>query len=258
MRAFFLELIMAVMIVGFLPVMTMRSVYAETPPPLEETAAHTITNDPFEPVNRSIFDVNDFLDRLLLRPLAELDRALLPPEIRDRIVGILRNMREPVVLTNNLLQGEFDRAGITAERFAINTTLGVGGMFDWANEWELYQQKGDFGQTLYVWGVDSGPYLVLPLFGPSNVRDAVGVGVDTLMSPWPYAVRTGGTSTYDTFEIVNFGMGGITKREQNIDVIDALRSGSLDFYAQMRSAYNQHRNHELGVEGMLVSPVMIP
>jgi len=209
-------------------------------------------------VNRPIFEANDFLDRLLLRPLAELDRALIPPEIRDRISGILSNMREPVILTNNLLQGEFDNAGTTAERFAINTTLGIGGMFDWAKDWKLYQQKGDFGQTLYVWGVGSGPYLVLPLFGPSNVRDAVGVGVDTVISPWQYVVHTGGTDTYDTFEIVNFGVGGITKREQNIEVVDALRSGSLDFYAKVRSAYNQHRNNQLGVEGILISPMAIP
>lgn len=203
-------------------------------------------NDPFEPVNRTIFDVNDFLDRLLIRPMAELYRALIPPPLRDRVAMILKNMGEPVVMANNLLQGELEKAGTTFERLVVNSTVGVGGTFEVASGWGLDKQAGDFGQTLHVWGLGEGPYLVLPLFGPSNVRDAIGLGVDTLMSPWKYIVKYGDTTTQDTFSIADMTATALSRREANIEGYDALREGSLDFYAQMRSVYRQYRAKQLG------------
>lgn len=204
------------------------------------------TNDPIEPVNRVIFDVNDFLDRLLIRPLAELYRAMLPPPLRDRVANILKNMNEPVILANNLLQGDFSAAGTTFSRFMVNTTLGAGGIFEVANEYGLYRQTGDFGQTLHVWGLGAGPYLVLPLFGPSNIRDAIGLGVDSVISPWKYVVAYGDTQTKDTFTIADMSASALSRREANIEGYDALREGSLDFYAQMRSVYRQYRAKQLG------------
>ena len=218
----------------------------EVPETAAEQAEVAATNDPIEPFNRGVFEANDFLDRLFLRPLAELYRVTFPPGIRDRISNMLKNMSEPVVLANNLLQGEGRSAGITLSRLMINSTAGVGGMFEVANDFDLQQQQGDFGQTLYVWGVGEGPYLVLPLFGPSNVRDAVGLGVDTLISPWKYAVASGGTTIQDTFTITDITAEALSKREENIEALDALRNGSLDFYAQMRSVYRQHRAKEVG------------
>lgn len=109
-------------------------------------------NDPIEPFNRAVFDVNDFLDRLLIRPLAELYRFWTPSYLRDR-VAILKNMGEPVVMANNLLQGEMTKAGTTLGRFLINTTAGVGGMYEVAGGYGLERQNGDFGQTLHVWGM---------------------------------------------------------------------------------------------------------
>lgn len=229
---------------------------ADMPKSPEEKAEYNATNDPLEPLNRTIFDVNDFLDRLLFRPLAELYRWTIPPGIRDRIAGIVTNMKEPVILANNLLQGEITRAGITAERFALNTTVGVGGMWDIAGMWRgAYQQTGDFGQTLYVWGVPSGPYFVIPFYGPSNIRDAIGLGVDGVMSPWQYVVAATGAGhvIQNEFWIASYTGDGIVRREQNIEALDALRSGSLDFYAQMRSVYRQYRDKQLGnqsTEGM--------
>ncbi len=217
--------------------------------PQEQAAYEDTNNDPFESVNRVIFDVNDFLDRLLFKPIAGLYRATVPPPVRDRIADIVSNMGEPVTFANNLLQGEFNRAGVTLERFAINTTVGVGGSFEVANEWKLYKQVGDFGQTLYTWGFDSGPYIVLPLLGPSNVRDAIGMGVDSAMSPWQYLARIRSRGTRDKLDISYFGADGITKREENIEPLDALRAGSLDFYAQMRSVMRQYRNKQLGIKG---------
>lgn len=222
------------------------SACADVPKSPAEKADLDATNDPWEGTNRVIFDVNDFLDRLLWRPFAELYRATIPPGIRDRVSGIVSNMKEPVIFANNLMQGEFGSAGTTLERFSINTTLGVAGMWDVAQEWGAYQQMGDFGQTLYVWGVGSGPYFVIPLFGPSDVRDAIGLGIDTLISPWGYLAGMGGTATSNRFEIASFLGEGITEREQNIEPLDALRAGSLDFYAQMRSVYRQYRDKQLG------------
>jgi phospholipid-binding lipoprotein MlaA len=237
---------------SFLLASVALSACADMPKTPQDQANQTdidANNDPFESVNRTIFDVNDFLDRLLLRPLAELYRAMVPPPVRDRVTNILSNMKEPVIFANNLMQGEFTRASVTAERFGINTTIGIGGMFDFANDWKLYQQVGDFGQTLYTWGLPTGPYLVLPLLGPSDIRDAAGMGVDGAMSPWQYLANDGGSETYWDYEFVYNGMDGITKREQNIEGLDALRKGSLDFYAQMRSVYRQYRDKQLGIKG---------
>lgn len=215
----------------------------------------TANGDPFESVNRVVFDVNDFLDRLLLRPLAELYRITVPPPLRDRVAGIVKNMGEPVIFANNVLQWEWDRAKTTAGRFAVNTTLGLGGMFEVANEFDLQRQKGDFGQTLHSWGFKSGPYLVLPLFGPSNVRDAIGLGVDSAMSPWKYIVAYGSSSIEDKFLIADTLATALVRREENIEGLDALRQGSLDFYAQMRSVYRQHRAKVLGAPDVDEMPV---
>jgi len=211
-----------------------------------ERSEVNINDDPLESVNRVTFDVNDFLDRLLIRPMAELYRVMIPPPLRDRIAAILKNMDEPVIMANNMLQGEFSSAGTSFSRLVINTTLGGGGMFDVANEFKLYRQTGDFGQTLHTWGVGSGPYIVLPLFGPSTARDAVGLGVDSVMSPWQYIVAIGNTQTKDTFFITDMAGTALSKREANIEALDALHQGSLDFYAQMRSVYRQYRAKQLG------------
>lgn len=212
-------------------------------------------NDPIEPLNRAIFDVNDFLDRLLIRPLAELYRFWTPSYLRERVANILKNMGEPVVLANNLLQGEMRSAGTTFSRFLINTTAGLGGMYEVASGYGFERQNGDFGQTLHAWGAGEGPYIVLPLFGPSNVRDAIGLGVDTVMSPWKYVVKYGDTTIEDTFTIADMTATALSRREQNIEGMDALREGSIDFYAQMRSVYRQYRAKKLGLKVTGETPV---
>jgi phospholipid-binding lipoprotein MlaA len=213
----------------------------------QERTEMEAANDPLEPLNRHIFDNNYFFDRLLVRPLAELYRATIPPGIRDCVAGILGNMKEPVIFANDLLQGELDRAAITFGRFSINTTLGIGGMWDVADEWGLSQQTGDFGQTLASWGVGEGPYLMLPLLGPTNARDALGLGVDIALSPWQYVTYTqAGTGALVDYEIAYFSTDALVKREKNIETYDAFREGSIDLYAKLRSAYRQHRREQLG------------
>jgi phospholipid-binding lipoprotein MlaA len=243
----FLPVILALLLVAML------SACADVPANPTERAEFEATNDPMEPMNRAIFDVNDFLDRLLFRPIAELYRVTIPPGIRSRLTKLLGNMKEPVIFANNLLQGQFGSAGTSAGRLVVNSTFGIGGMWDVATDWGLQQQSGDFGQTLYVWGVGSGPYLVLPIFGPSNARDAVGLGADAVMSPWQYLVGMNGVGSENRFDIFYFLADGTVRREENIEALDALRSGSLDFYAQMRSVYRQYRDKQLGnqsTEGM--------
>ena len=210
--------------------------------------ASDANHDPLEPVNRVVFDVNDFLDRLIAKPLAELYRAVTPDYFRDRVSGVFSNMNEPVVMANSLLQGRVDDASKSLGRLAVNSTIGIGGAYDVAKEglgWEA--KPADFGQTLNSWGVGQGPYTMLPLFGPSTLRDTVGRGVDMFMSPWSYVAMEGPRSTSQAFSYSSMGVGTLVKREQNIDALDKLREGSIDYYAQMRSVYLQFRNKQLGI-----------
>jgi phospholipid-binding lipoprotein MlaA len=200
-------------------------------------------NDPLEPVNRAVFDFNMFLDRILIKPLAQVYVTIVPPPGRHAVRHVIDNMNEPIVFANNVLQGEFARAHTTLARFLLNSTFGLGGIFDWATAEGLPAQTGDFGQTLFVWGVADGPYLMLPLLGPSNPRDAVGFGVDSYADPVGYAFwNAGGVRWLDW---TRFGLDGIDERAQNLDTLDELQKNSLDFYAALRSLARQHREHEL-------------
>jgi len=236
------------LVLALLTIPALLSACAEVPKSPEAQAEAQAINDPLEPMNRTVFDVNDFLDRLLIRPLTELYRFAIPDYLRDRIANVVANMGEPVIFANNLMQGKTDSAGITAQRFLINTTLGVGGIFEVAGDWKLPKQMGDFGQTLSVWGINGGPYLVLPLFGPSNFRDGIGMGVDMAMSPWGYIAAYGGNGDSNRVVYSEFAADGLTQREQSLDDYDALRNGSLDFYAEMRSVYRQYRDKQLGIK----------
>jgi phospholipid-binding lipoprotein MlaA len=202
------------------------SACADIPKSPTERAEYEATDDPLEPTNRVIFDVNDFLDRNFIKPVAQAYRWAFPEYLRNRIAGILNNSHEPVVFANNLLQGEFTSAATTVGRFGVNTTLGLAGMWDVAQEWDMNQQTGDFGQTLSVWGINEGPYLVL--------------------SPWGYIANIDSVATSNRVQIGLFVSDGIVRREQNLDAYDALKEGSIDFYAQLRSVYRQYRDKQLG------------
>jgi len=207
-----------------------------------ERAAFEQTNDPMEPLNRRILDFNLFLDRILLKPVTKVYIAIVPEEGRDAMRRALDNMKEPVVVINTVLQGELERAGIAVERFVVNSTLGLGGLVDVAKHWRLEKQTGDFGQTLFLWGLPEGPYVMLPLLGPSNPRDAIGMGIDAYIDPFSYLASAKGM---DEMQITRFVLGGIDERARNIDVLDDLEKNSLDFYAQLRSLWQQKRAAEL-------------
>jgi phospholipid-binding lipoprotein MlaA len=201
------------------------------------------TNDPLEPVNRAVFDFNMFLDRIMIKPLAQVYVTIVPAPGRHAVRHVIDNMNEPIVFANNVLQGEFARAHTTLARFLLNSTFGLGGIFDWATGEGLKAQSGDFGQTLFVWGVADGPYLILPLLGPSNPRDAVGFGVDSYADPVGYAFWNAGGLRW--LDWTRFGLDGIDERAQNLDTLDDLQKNSLDFYAALRSLARQHRAVEL-------------
>jgi phospholipid-binding lipoprotein MlaA len=193
-------------------------------------------------VNRAIFDFNMFLDGLLLEPLAELYRFLLPQEARDSIRNFLRNLATPVTLANDLMQGEMDRAGNTTARFLVNTTIGVGGLFDIAEIQGYPYHSEDFGQTMAVHGVDDGFYLVLPILGPSSARDATGRVVDIFLDPLTYVADN---NDWDGLNMSRAIVGGIDARERNIETLNELERDSVDFYARIRSLYYQTRRKEI-------------
>ncbi len=134
--------------------------------------------DPLEQQNRAVFESNQEINHAVIYPLAKAYTEGVPEEVRDRISAFTANLNEPVVFANNILQLRLEAAATTLGRFAVNSTLGLGGLFDVAATQQLAQQSGDFGQTLYVWGVRESVYVVLPLLGPTNIRDAIGTGVE--------------------------------------------------------------------------------
>ncbi|MCB2098277.1 MAG: VacJ family lipoprotein [Parvularculaceae bacterium] len=197
--------------------------------------------DPWEGFNRKMFSAHLFLDRNLLVPAAKGYRAVTPKKGRRGIRRFLANIRAPGVFVNDILQGEFGRAGETLSRFVVNTTIGAGGFADPAAQIGIASHSEDFGQTLAVWGVDSGPFLFLPLVGPTTSRDSFGQIVQIGMDPLFY-VRT---PPADIARYTRAGVGGVSAREQFLDPLAEIEAKSLDYYASFRSFYLQARKREI-------------
>ena len=198
----------------------------------------TDPGDPNETVNREVLDFNLALDDAVILPAARAYRAVVPEFARVRIRRFLENLEEPRILVNNILQGRLEDAGHTTMRFFFNSTAGLGGLFDVATDWGIARRTGDFGQTLYVWGARESPYLVLPVAGPSTIRDTVGLVGDGFLNPLNWLIPWEGN-------LARGAVGGLDLREQNIESLDALRRESLDFYARLRSVWLQRRAAEL-------------
>jgi phospholipid-binding lipoprotein MlaA len=200
-------------------------------------------NDPIEPLNRKTFAFNLGMDRVLIKPLAKGYRWALPDWIRDTVRRIINNLNEPVTMVNCLLQARLKSAAVTGGRFIVNSTFGAGGIADLTTAWDMPKQIGDFGQTLWAWGVPEGPYLVIPIFGPSNPRDGIGRGVDVYIDPFRYVPAN------DNFpDAVTTGRiiaDGVDRRERSLDALDEIQRESIDYYASLRSLYRQNREAEL-------------
>lgn len=231
-----------------------------TPPPESDPEAYAEfreLNDPIEPFNRVMFEINRGLDALFLKPLAEFYMLLLPPPIQTGIHNFVTNLRAPVTFFNDLLQLEGARALNTAGRFAVNTTVGIGGLLDWASNWGMPYHNEDFGQTLAVWGLGEGPYLVLPVVGPSNPRDAVGIGVDSaILDPFGFLATFIYNESFliDVLSYTRLGLTAVDARARNYDALNDIEKNSLDFYAAMRSLYRQSRASEIANGRPVPSP----
>jgi phospholipid-binding lipoprotein MlaA len=215
-----------------------------TPPPAGDKEAwqeYGEINDPLEPTNRAILAFNRGVDAAVLKPAATAYRDHVPELVRNMVGNLLDHLRAPVVMLNDLAQGEVHRALVMFNRFWLNTALGFG-LLDMASAMGVPGHDEDFGQTLAVWGVPAGPFVMLPLFGPSNPRDTVGRVVDFLADP--FNMWTANTNR-EQLKFARAGTLAVDSRADSLDLIDDLEKTSLDFYAAIRSLYRQQRADEI-------------
>ncbi len=208
----------------------------------EALADFRATNDPLEPTNRFLYAVNEKLDVAILRPVARAYGAVLPQPARNGIRNVLDNLGAPVRLVNDMLEGKPRRAGDTAMRLVINSTVGLLGIFDVATDWGYPNHQAGFGLTLAVWDTPEGPYLFLPLLGPSNPRDTLGYAADVVANPFSWI---GQGTAVEALEWSRVPIGAIDLRQRNDSFLQTTKQTSLDPYATFRSLYRQHRLAEV-------------
>ena len=193
--------------------------------------------DPLEPLNRGIFVVNTFLDGLLIRPMAYAYEDLVADVIKDRVSNVLSNLEAPITFVNDLLQGEGTQAMNTLMRFVVNSTFGLLGLFDPASEMGLDLKQNDFGTTMRRWGIGAGPYIILPLYGPSSFRDLTGDVATYFTDPYYVHARIH-KKRFMTYS--RLGAKGLTTRQKLLDITDEMDK-TADPYAQYRILYMQNR-----------------
>lgn len=196
-----------------------------------------IDPDPMEPLNRAIFSFNRGLDKVLLRPVTVGYRAVMPDKGREMVSNALANIYTPVTFANSVLQGDVTNSFTSFWRFVINTTVGVGGLFDVASQAGLKPRTTDLGQTFALWGADPGPYVVIPIIGPSSTRDSFGRLGDVFLNPFNYIDEGVSLSIWSAT--------AIDKRSSNMKLIDGIYNDSLDPYATVRSAWTQKRANDI-------------
>jgi len=204
-------------------------------------------NDPIEDMNRRVMAAN----QEVLRPAAEFVQTAIPGPVHDRLRDLNANLKEPRIFVNNVLQGRIEAAGTTGTRFVMNSVFGMGGLFDIATREGLQQQSGDFGQTLFVWGVAEGPYVVRPYFGPSTMRDAVGSTVDMFSNPMGWFLGPN--------MAITIGSAGVDAADR-LGQLKMAEDASIDFYSFIRSSYYQMLRAELreaiGLPSTVESPAL--
>jgi phospholipid-binding lipoprotein MlaA len=219
-------------------------VEVEDPDPLldeaedEDLIEESSRRDPFEELNRDVFSFNRSVDRWVFNPITRGYQVAVPTPGRRAFHRFFQNLDSPMILINHMLQFRVVDAAGTTTRFVINSSIGVAGLFDpAAGFFEVYRREGDFGQTLARYGTPSGPFLMLPVFGPSTARDACGDVVDILADPVSYLL-----GPLRWWTLVLGGGEGLTTREAHLDDLKTLEAGSVDFYSVLRSAYLQSRD----------------
>jgi phospholipid-binding lipoprotein MlaA len=211
---------------------------ATQPQSPQPAAAEEDFHDPFEDTNRKIFDFNQAVDHHVLVPVAKAYRAVLPEPVRDSLRDFLINLQAPLIFANDTLQGDFGRAKDTAVRFVVNSTIGIGGLVDVAGRWGVPYHDQDLGVTLGVWGIPEGPYLVVPILGPSDPRDLGGEVAQGFADPWNIIAADNGLVW---ISFVRAAVDGIDQRARYLDTLADIERTSLDYYATIRSLYRQRR-----------------
>jgi len=215
---------------------------APRPPGVAQTAAAEDFTDPWEDTNRSLFAFNQAVDRNVILPVSEAYRDNVPPPVRQSLHDFLQNLNGPVIFANDVLQGEGQLAAQTLGRLAINTTVGFGGLFDIATQAGIPYHNNDLGITLANWGFIAGPYIVVPVLGPSSVRDLAGQVGDGFADPGNYFA-----GQYHVIAAIvgRAAAGGIDERSRNIESLAQIEKTALDYYATIRSLYRQRREAQI-------------
>ncbi|MHB1207538.1 MAG: MlaA family lipoprotein, partial [Rhodospirillaceae bacterium] len=220
-----------------------------TRPPREQYAARALfdeKNDRLEPLNRRLFAIDRFVEAAIVRPLVWSYTTVLPRPLRESFSAFLANLRSPVILANDLLEGELANAGRTAARFGVNTTVGLGGFFDVATQLSIEGHYTDFGITLALWGVREGGYSFTPLLGPSSTRDMIGRVIDTFaLDPLAWYSYNPGNEQWALG--AELGAMFIDTEASVMPAVEEMATSSIDYYAVLRSAYRQRRNHQIGI-----------
>ncbi|MCQ8278162.1 VacJ family lipoprotein [Acetobacteraceae bacterium KSS8] len=205
-------------------------------------AEYNQRNDPLEPTNRVIYRVSKTVDAYTLKPVAQAYVWAVPLPARTGVSNVLSNISSPAVFFNDVFEAKPRRAGDTFMRFLINSTVGVAGVFDVAADWGYPKHSANGGMTLAAWGLPSGPYLFLPLIGPSSPRAATGFAMDVGFSPLTYVPRGYGLITLNW---ALYGVGIVSTRASVLNDLDQIQKTALDPYATIRSLYRQHTNAEI-------------
>lgn len=196
--------------------------------------------DPFERVNRAVFSFNETADQYVIKPIAEGYKFILPEFVRTGVTNFFSNINDVLIAANNLLQGKPVNAASDIGRFFINSTIGILGLFDVATDMGLEKNREDFGQTLGVWGVGDGPYMVLPLFGASNVRDTVGLAVDIETD---FMINTNKLDSDQKIAVNSLRI--INRRADLLDAGQLLEDAAFDKYSFLRDGYLQRRRNQI-------------
>jgi phospholipid-binding lipoprotein MlaA len=214
-------------------------------PPKADTAAYEAyqaQNDPLEPTNRFFYAVNDRIDRYAFKPVAQGYVAITTQGIRNHVGYFITNIGEPARMVNFMFEGKSRNAGTSLVRFVVNSTVGIGGIFDPASALGYKELDTDFGMTLAVWGLPPGPYLYLPVFGPSGARDVWNIPVEFYATPMELAPES---TALNDFGWAQNGLHLINTRAEYIQPIDQVKATALDPYATFRSLYRQSRTSQL-------------
>lgn len=222
-------------------------------PPKDDAAAYADyqrANDPLEPMNKAIFAFNMGMDKVLVRPVTKAYLKVVPRPARKGLSNFLANLMEPFTAANDILQGKPGAASRAMSRFVVNSTVGIGGLFDPATKhWGIKRHDEDLGQTFAVWGVPSGPYLMLPFFGPSNLRDTTGFVGEILYDPVGIAIDKAnvaniGSTDISALTVARISADALDWRARNDELFDELHE-TEDAYTLARSAYRQNRRFDI-------------